>query len=435
MELPALVQRRAKSLQAAGSYLAQPICKARIGAYSAACLLILLAAYLFSCLTGTGILDRHGQVVGNDFLQFYAAGRLIGQGQGSQLYNHVPPFHFPSQAEVEDQIVSPQVIRSHYAFVLPPYYALPFVPLSALPYLPAYFAWLVVNIGLYLATLRLLLPHLAIMRGRDSKLVYLVALSFFPFLECLIDGQNSIVSLFLVVATYLALRKDRMLLAGICLGLLAYKPQLTLVLLLLCIVTRRWLTLATFVAVVAGLALVSFAIVGTKGIQDYLSLSQSMLDWVYIPGFKTWNMHSLYSFLALLLHDPVIVRALTIVASIGVLWLLLSAWRNNNLLADQYMIVVLATVLLSPHVFVYDLTLLVLPGLLLTDAIVSGRLVGFSAWLKVLMAAIYFASMVSRFSALSVGLQLTTPLVVALLCVSAAAISRVPSKRLSVEVG
>jgi hypothetical protein len=83
-------------------------------------------------------------------------------------------------------------------------------------------------------------------------------------------------------------------------------------------------------------------------------------------GFPTWNMHSLPAlFLLLLPSHAAAARVLGGLASFGVvLWMrrVQPAYQAATL-ARWYAIALVATVLASPHLFVYDLSLLVLPAL------------------------------------------------------------------------
>src|SRR5689334_18593967 len=119
-----------------GVRLGALVTRQRVLAYAAILLTIVSIEYIWSLATGPGLLDHFGQVKGTDFLEFYAAGALVAEGRGPELYRFVPPFRFPSQFAVEASIAT-QVADPNFAFVVPPFYALPFVALSRLPYLDA----------------------------------------------------------------------------------------------------------------------------------------------------------------------------------------------------------------------------------------------------------------------------------------------------------
>ena len=74
------------------------------------------------------------------------------------------------------------------------------------------------------------------------------SLLFLPFLEMLVIGQLGALVAALVMGALLALRRDRIIVAGVLLGLWSLKPQtlllLTLVLGVHLLATRRWRVLA-----------------------------------------------------------------------------------------------------------------------------------------------------------------------------------------------
>jgi len=85
------------------------------------------------------------------------------------------------------------------------------------------------------------------------------------------------------------------------------------------------------------------------------------------PGFPTAKMHSLYSFFVLLFPGHLTAAAaLALVSSLAVLALV--RLRQSPYAADTldrwYAAAIWGTVLVSPHVPLYDLSLLVLPALL-----------------------------------------------------------------------
>jgi hypothetical protein len=56
---------------------------------------VLWFTWALSLILGPGMMDLAGQVIGTDYLQFYAAGTTIMQGESDNLYN----FDYQSQLE------------------------------------------------------------------------------------------------------------------------------------------------------------------------------------------------------------------------------------------------------------------------------------------------------------------------------------------------
>jgi hypothetical protein len=77
-----------------------------------------------------------------------------------------------------------------------------------------------------------------------------------------------------------------------------------------------------------------------------------------------YQTHSLRSFWSLLLPWPRIAFALYVVTAIGVLVFAVRCWRSEASLSIRFSALLFATVLVSPHLTVYDLVILA-PGFLL----------------------------------------------------------------------
>ncbi len=388
----------------------------RIRAYSTAFLLVTVLGWLFNAVTGQGLLDRWGQIIGTDFAVNRAAAQLIAENRGAELYLFTSDYHFPALDGIVARTVSPQVVQGNFPFFPTPVLTLPYLPLAFLPYLAGYAIWVLLNVVLLFAVLRMLRPYVALLRGPDSRLAVFVILSFFPVLETLMDGQLSLLSFAMIALVYVAWKQGRDGLAGLALGSLVYKPQLILVILLYCLVSRRWRTLVVAGITAAALALLSFLWIGPLGVQRYLSLAGTFGQLAFIPGFKLWNQHSLYGFFALLTHDPNLTQFLTLAVCAPVVLALLYAWSRNRELEQQYSLAVLATLLVTPHLFGYDLTLLILPGVLQVDRLQREKSHA-RTWTVVLTLA-YLAPLLSREVALLLGIQLSVPILGAWLCLA-----------------
>ncbi len=309
--------------------------------------------WLVSLSAAPGLLDFGGQVKGGDFVEFYAAGRIVAHGDADRLYD---PAH---QRTVEHEVTAPQDWPGWHGFLNPPFFALAFVPFAALPYPLAFALWSVVGITLAAAAL-------AVIDARRWRAALPWVLAFVPVFAAVSYGQNSLLSVALLAATYALLRAGRDGPAGVVLGVLLYKPQLVVVLALALLVARRWRALAGLGATTVGLAAVSWVLSATA-VTSWLALSRAFPTMLTDPGFPTWNMHSVYGFCHLLVPgEPRLARMLAVAGTIGVLvvaWRLAPPYRGSTL-ARWFAVALWATTLASPHVFIYDLSLLALAGFL-----------------------------------------------------------------------
>src|SRR5437867_1425311 len=305
-------------------------------------------AWLVTLATGPGLHDRAGNVKGGDFVLFYAAGKIVAAHQADHLYD-------PDLEERIEHGLTGEWSGRH-GLINPPFFALPFVPLAALPYRPACARWSSIGILMLMGTLWL------VDRVRAAPWV----LAFVPVWAAISYGQNSLLSLFILASVYVLLRRGRDGVAGGVLGCLLYKPQLVVLLATLLLLDRRWRALAGLGAAAVLLAAITLAL-SVPATLAYFALGHSFATMLGERGFPTAKMHSLYSFFVLLLPGHLsAAAALALVSSLAVLALV--RLRQPPYAADTldrwYAAAIWGTVLVSPHVPLYDLSLLVLPALL-----------------------------------------------------------------------
>src|SRR5208282_3895820 len=135
----------------------------------------------------------------------------------------------------------------------PPTFLFVAAALAMLPYLVAAGVWLLATLAAYAATLG------GMLGGRTG---IFFALGFPAVLRNVTAGQNGFLTAALIGGT-LGLLQRRPALAGICLGLLTYKPQFGLLFPLILIADRRWLTIVLAAAVAIGLAALSWLAFGS----------------------------------------------------------------------------------------------------------------------------------------------------------------------------
>lgn len=218
-------------LFATGAWLSLPrlrrVCRIAILAYA----MILLALFAGS----DGRRDRFGRALMVDFSQVWVAGLWVDDGRPGAAYDNA--------AHAARQAVEFGPAPDFLAWTYPPF-ALPVAGLLArLPYAMAALAWQGLTLPVYLAAIAVALPR--------KRLALVAALAFPAAFVNLEHGQNGFLSAGLM-GLGLALAPRRPGFAGLCLGLLAFKPQFALVPLIALGIDGRWralgaaaLTLAT----------------------------------------------------------------------------------------------------------------------------------------------------------------------------------------------
>lgn len=298
--------------------------------------------------TTPGLKAKTGLLKGADFLHFYTLGAIVRSGDLTALYD------MERLNQVADTVV-PEAKGMRYMPAWGPQVALLFAPFAALPYGWALTAWSAVTLVVYAICGRAIwrrTPALA----RDGPLVALLA-ALSPALHNLIAyGQTSILAFAAFSLAYLAFQANRPMLAGAAIGLLVYKPQLGLAAAVVFVVCRDWRVIAG--ALTTGLGQLAFAwlFAGTATMRAYVDTLLGLLR--HAAAFEPFphEAHSLRGTFRLLLPESA-VGPVAAIAAVPVLIAAILVWRSGAPLPLKFMALMLATVLVSPHLISYDLVL------------------------------------------------------------------------------
>lgn len=205
-------------------------------AVSAGAIVAVLALACLGALFGPQPGDADYRL-GLDFPAFYGAGTIAADGGLANLYE--VDTQEAAQAELLDDGLM------YFAYPQP--VALAYAPLTALPPIPAYMLHTVLMMGALIAAIALLRP---MVRWIDEWPLPATALAllFIPMASAVTLGQNTALSLLLVVAGWRALRADHGAWAGVAFALACYKPQIGVPLVGLVVLGRHWRVLQGFAA-------------------------------------------------------------------------------------------------------------------------------------------------------------------------------------------
>jgi hypothetical protein len=131
-------------------------------------------------------------------------------------------------------------------------------------------------------------------------------------------------------------------------------------------------------------------------------------------GLAPIQMHSLRSFWSLIIPSPEVALAFYALTSVAVVAMAASIWKSQSPLALRFSALILAAILVNPHLFVYDLLALIPVLLLATDWALAHENSASSPALKLLL---YLAFVLPLFGPLSrwTHLQLSVPIFAAIL--------------------
>ena len=196
--------------------------------------------FLASFMVKDGASTLTGRL-GADYPAFYAAGRIIAEGDGRSLYS--------SERQASAQVgLFPSHENFFIPFPYPAFVAVAYSPLAMLSYRFSYFIHTMIMVGALLLALQALRPVSTVI-AEQFFLVFSLLILYYPLLRSIIGGQNTAIT-FLLVALLWRTASDRQdFRAGVCLGLLLFKPQYGLPIIGLFLLSRRWKVVAACVVI------------------------------------------------------------------------------------------------------------------------------------------------------------------------------------------
>jgi hypothetical protein len=310
----------------------------------------------------------HGPVV-TDLRIFMTGVEMVASGEGRQLY------HFDAQEKAQLRLYPETRASGLLPFNHLAYELLLYWPLSRLSYRTALLVWALVNTGLLFLIARLLAPYSrTLQQATETPLVFLL-LAFYPAMYVLGEGQDSIVFMLLLVLSLQSMDNERPFLAGFLLALGCFKFHLALAIAFFVFVLRgKWRGLAGFASGGALVGGISLALVGRVIVHDYPALlrgQEEMTPWGFVPWFMP-NLRGLLQWALAPWLDAGTIRPVVFMISavvVGVTTWLVFRIRNKNDESMVYAVAILTTILVSYHLHMQDLTLALLPMLILVERV------------------------------------------------------------------
>ena len=288
------------------------------------------------------IYDSTGLGIPTDFVNVWAAGRLVLDGHPALAYD------WDVEKQVEVALLG-QTFVGHFAWHYPPPFLFIAALLAQFPYPVAFIGWVSVS----------LVPYLAVMRaivGRAFGL--LLALAIPMAVNNVLVGQNGFLTAALIGGT-LYLMPSRPVLSGICLGLLSYKPQYGLLFPLVLIAASQWTVFVTAGAVAVAMATVSWLAFGTESWQAFFHwmpmFSQAFLTEGKAPW---WKLQSIFSEVRYLGGTEQLAWAFQWVITGTVAVVLTLMWRSRISYSLKAAALATGTLLITPYLFMYDMMVL-----------------------------------------------------------------------------
>lgn len=330
------------------------------------------------------LIDSAGKPLGYDFITFWSAGVLTLGGH--------PEAAFDFKAIAAAQQLAVPGLEKLFLWHYPPTFQLATVPLALLPYLVSYVVFVAGSLVLFVVALRPLAPH------RDGWILLLALPGTFI---CVMHGQNSLISAALLGTAIMTIDR-RPVVAGICIGLLAYKPQLGVLFPLVLALTGRWRVIgiaAATTAVFVALSVLAFGLDLWGTFFRNLSVAREVTEAGLLPWGK---MPSAFVFLRMLgvsqgaAYAGQAIVAIAAAGAVAFVW-----WRcGATLLAGAALVT--GTMLLTPYTFDYEMAILAVPL-----AVIARHLVrhGASGGEKVLLAVLAVSPLAMGTPVDTIGIQ------------------------------
>ena len=346
--------------------------------------------------------------VSGDFVGFWTAGELALEGHAADAYREMP--HFFKQLALHGD-----PSRLYLAFFYPPFFLLLCAGFALLGFFTALCVWLITTCVCYAAAIRALLAENL---GQGSR-VWVLFLGYPAVMVNIGFGQNGFLSTALMGGAALWLDR-RPELAGVCLGCLAYKPQLGIIVPLALAVARRWQAFAAASATVLVLVAAATLAFGLDIWSPFISdMGVARHNWLEAP-VPAYLQFLVTIFGAIRLHDwPLpLAYAAQAVVSVSAIFMLVRALmtRPPGVRSGRAEIAAIAACIpfCSPFMLEYDLLILAVPmAWLLGEALRDG----FRRGEGIALVAAYLAPALFKITAFDYTMKLSVIVTSALLFV------------------
>jgi hypothetical protein len=373
----------------------------RMRAYALIFLAVGAVAIATVFVTADGLNDYQGRPIGTDFSNVYAAGKFVREGKPAA------PFWAELQHAKEKEIFGEAT--PFYGWHYPPVFLMLAALFAMLPYLLSLALWQAGSLALYLWNI--------VSIAKDNRAL-LPAIAFPAVFINLSHGQNGFLTASLLGGGLLLLDSSPVV-AGVLIGLLAYKPQFGLLIPLALVASGRWRVFAAAAATVLVICAVTYVLYGAEtwiAFRENLNFTRTVVLEQGGTGF--FKIQS--PFAAMRLWDAPVTAAYAVQAAftLTAAVLLVRLWHSKAPLEVKSAALIAACLFATPYSLDYDLVVMA-PAI--AFLVFDGLKRGFLPWEKTLLTFCWLSPLLTRFVAESTGIPLG---LIALLTLFALALRR-----------
>jgi arabinofuranan 3-O-arabinosyltransferase len=346
------------------------------------------AVFLIGCaFQGFWLIDADGGTIANDFVNVWAAGKFALAGNPAGAYD------WALHRAVEVTAIGHD-FDGYYGWHYPPTFLFVAAALAMLPYLPAALASLALTLPAYLVAVRAIV---------GERIGIVLGCAFPGVIWNISAGQNGFLTAALIGGIAVNLTR-RPVVAGICLGLLTYKPQFGILFPVVLAFDGRWRVIAAAAVTAAGLVAASMLAFGIASWQAFFTWMPVTSRAVFEDGRAGLNkLQSLFGVVRWLGGDMTAawIAQGTLIAAAALALVILNRRRLPGEIKAAALAV--AALLATPYLYIYDFPVLAIPlaflmRLGLHDGFLPGEFAAIAA-VCVLILAFPFIAMPTGFAA------------------------------------
>src|SRR3954469_15010992 len=266
-----------------------------------------------SFVYGSWLIDPQGHAIATDFVNVWAGGRQVLDGNPAAAYD-------VAVHKATEVAAVGHPFRGEFPWNYPPTFLFVATLLALIPYVQAYAAWVFLTFPIYAATVRGVV---------GDRVGILLACAFPGILSNAMVGQNGFVTAALFGGALLSMER-RPLLAGCLVGLLSFKPHLGILFPIALIAGGNWRVLLVAAGTTTLLALASCSVFGIETWQAFLHSLPVASEATLAQGRADWaKLQSVFALTRLLGGSAALAWGLQLTLSGIVAFALCELWRSR----------------------------------------------------------------------------------------------------------
>lgn len=323
------------------------------GAWSIDLIVYTICAGLSLTLCLFRLLYIHTNLFPVDFVAFWSAAHLSITGQASNIYDVTSMFL--AERAAEPHLSEPIV------FPYPPTYLLPNAALALANYQDGYWISMAFTTLAFWLVFIVILRQNVCLKPRHQLILCIGLLAFTPFWENYNNGHNGLLTSAIAAVAILNLQ-HRPILAGISIGLLVIKPHLGILFPFALIAGRMWKPFFAAALTVTVLVVASYLAFGSQTWLAYLHTLhvQNLGHFIESVQSHHWTP-TVFSLVFEMTGSQTLAYELHFFGMTVAIISTIIVWRRTENSRVRGATLMTATLLMSPHVGIYDLVWLAFP--------------------------------------------------------------------------